>query len=810
MIFDNSNCSSLGSLSNSSFLKVWYNPTSAVRSYHSRSAVTMESQRELNAQPSTQTLASSNGGWGDDTYLDYSEEKSPDSPEAVVDHAHLSAEFARGIEHMNGPAKWLALDDMQPRTEVYTPSENPYSRPQSTVYARSRAGTEHSKAGSEHPFYTDPNKPPQVGGPPSGPPGGPPGGMQGGPPGGPPGAGGKPGGPPGGGALEGRSKGKIAVIMLALCMAVFLAALDVTIVTTALPTISEDFHSSAGYTWIGSAFLLANAASIPSWGKVSDIFGRKPMLLLANIIFMIGSLVAALSNSIGMLITARAIQGIGGGGLIILVNIVIGDLFSLRNRGAFYGIIGGVWAIASSVGPIIGGLFTEDVTWRWCFYVNLPLDGLAFFILLFFLDLKTPRTPLLDGLKAIDWVGSLTIIGGTLMFLFGLQYGGVTAPWDSAEVICLILFGVVLWVFFGVWEYKFAKYPIMPMTIFSKPSNIATLSVVFFHGFVFISASYYLPLYFQAIRGASPIHSGIDLLPTALSLALGSLSTGIIIKKTGLFLPPIYFGMFMMTLGFGLFIDFDANSPWSKLIPFQIIAGLGTGPIFQAPIIALQAHINPRDIGTGTATLGFVRQLATSCSVVIGQVVYQNQMEKKSGTLTKALGPKLAKVLGGGGAGAATQLIDGLPQAERSVVQRAFANSLMPMWIMYCCFAACGLVSAFFIRRQQLSKEHVETKTGMEAEKENAEARAVEKEEKRLSKISKRASKASRYSSTSHLPPSGASTPPMPQSLNFSREQFEMGNHPPMPTSLNFSREDFEMARQKPRDIEQGLSGGDE
>jgi hypothetical protein len=164
-----------------------------------------------------------------------------------------------------------------------------------------------------------------------------------------------------------RSKGKIAVIMLALCLAVFLAALDVTIITTALPTISEHFHSTSGYTWIGSAFLLANSASIPSWGKVSDIFGRKPMLLVANVIFMIGSLVAALSTSIGMLIAARAIQGIGAGGLIILVNIVIGDLFSLRNRGAFYGMIGAVWSIASSIGPIVGGAFTQKVSWRWCF-----------------------------------------------------------------------------------------------------------------------------------------------------------------------------------------------------------------------------------------------------------------------------------------------------------------------------------------------------------------------------------------------------------------------------------------------------------
>ncbi|KAK3054433.1 hypothetical protein LTR09_004701 [Extremus antarcticus] len=538
-----------------------------------------------------------------------------------------------------------------------------------------------------------------------------------------------------------RSKGKIALIMLALCMAVFLAALDVTIITTALPTISEHFNSSAGYTWIGSAFLLANAASIPSWGKVSDIFGRKPMLLLANIIFMIGSLVAALSNSIGMLIAARAIQGIGGGGLIILVNITIGDLFSLRNRGAFYGVIGGVWAIASSIGPIIGGAFTQAVSWRWCFYINLPLDGIAFFILLFFLDLKTPRTPIMQGLKAIDWVGSLTIVGGTLMFLFALQYGGVTAPWDSALVLCLLIFGIVTWILFGIWEWKFAVYPIMPMGIFAGRSRLATLGVVFFHGYVFISGSYYLPLYFQTIRGASPIMSGVYLLPTAISLAIASIATGVFIKKTGMFLPPIYFGMFMMTLGYGLFVDFDANSSWTKLIIYQIISGLGTGPIFQAPIIALQAHINPRDIATATATLGFVRQLATSTSVVIGEVVFQNEMKKKASTLIRALGPKLAKQLGGGNAGAESQLIDSLPMGQRSVVRVAFADSLMPMWAMYTAFAGAGLLSAFFIARKKLTAQHEETKTGMEAEKENAAARKQEREDHKLEKEEKRASK---------------------------------------------------------------------
>lgn len=167
-----------------------------------------------------------------------------------------------------------------------------------------------------------------------------------------------------------RTKLQTTIIVLSLCASVFLAALDTTIITTALPTISEYFHSNAGYTWIGSAYLLANAASVPSWGKFSDIWGRKPVLLAASGVFFVGSLLAAVSVSIGMLITARAIQGIGGGGLIILVNICITDLFSMRARGAYYGIIGMVWAFASAVGPILGGVFTEKVSWRWCFYIN--------------------------------------------------------------------------------------------------------------------------------------------------------------------------------------------------------------------------------------------------------------------------------------------------------------------------------------------------------------------------------------------------------------------------------------------------------
>ena len=180
-----------------------------------------------------------------------------------------------------------------------------------------------------------------------------------------------------------RSKPQIALIMFSLAIAVLLVALDITIVTTALPTIAEKFHSASGYTWVGSAYLIGNSAATPIWGKVSDIFGRKPILLVTNAIFFLGSLLAGVSVNMNMLIAARVIQGIGGGGLVVLVNISISDLFPMRERGAYFGIIGGVWALASSLGPIVGGALTQNVTWRWCFYLNLPLDGIAFLIILF-------------------------------------------------------------------------------------------------------------------------------------------------------------------------------------------------------------------------------------------------------------------------------------------------------------------------------------------------------------------------------------------------------------------------------------------
>ncbi|KIW65120.1 hypothetical protein PV04_07403 [Phialophora macrospora] len=531
------------------------------------------------------------------------------------------------------------------------------------------------------------------------------------------------------------SKARTAVIIFSLCMALFLAALDVTIITTALPTIAQHFHINASdYTWVGSSYLLANAASVPLWGKLSDIWGRKPIIMLANAVFMAGSLVAALANSIGLLIGGRVIQGVGGGGLVTLVYICIGDLFSMRDRPKYYGILGMVWAIASGVGPIIGGAFTEEVSWRWCFYINLPLDGLSLVLLTFFLKLETPKTPFMAGVKAIDWIGVVTIVGGVVMFLFGMTSGGTTHPWDSAFTLCLIIFGIFTIALFFLNEWRWAKYPVIPLRLFKDFSNLASLGVCFIHGFVFIAGSYYLPFYFQTVLGASPLLSGVYLLTMVLTLSFVSTATGLYIKKTGRFRDPIWLGLILMTLGYGLFIDLPNHPQWSKIIIYQIIAGIGVGPNFQSPLIALQAHIKGHDMAVATATFGFVRNLSTSISVVLGGVVFTNELKNKYSDLVPVLGDDRARLLTSSSFGATTGIIRSLSGPARRAVDVAYTNSLQTMWIFYTAFAAFGIFISLFISKVELSRVHEKARTGIEEQERVRQEVLAEREARRSRK----------------------------------------------------------------------------
>lgn len=362
------------------------------------------------------------------------------------------------------------------------------------------------------------------------------------------------------------------------------------------------------------------------------------------------------------------------------------------------------------------------------------MDGLAFIIILFCLDIKTPKTPIASGFKSIDWLGALFVAGGTLMFLFGMQYGGETYPWNSATVICLLVFGVLTWVAFFVWEAYGAKYPVIPTRIFSKRNNLAALGVCFCHAFVFIAGSYYLPLYFQTVLGKSPILSGVYTLATTGALAITSVSTGFLIRAYGKYLPLIWFGFALMILGYGLLIDLDANSSIYKIVFYQIVGGFGTGTLFQAPLIALQSGINPRDIAAATASFTFTRNIASSISIVIGQVIFSNQMNMKENQLVAAVGSRTAAELGTE-IGASNNVVAALPPNERAIVDDLYAQSLSVLWIVYTCIAAVGFLISFCLANNSLSKSHKETETGLEAEEKN---RLERLEERRLKKEGRR------------------------------------------------------------------------
>ncbi|KAL4947646.1 major facilitator superfamily domain-containing protein [Aspergillus filifer] len=291
----------------------------------------------------------------------------------------------------------------------------------------------------------------------------------------------------------------VAWTMLSLCLSVLLSALDLKIVTPAIPSIVSTFRTASGYTWVGSAYTLAHASITPVWGSVADIWGRKPIILIAMSVFLTGCVIGGLAPHMNALLVGRVIQGLGGSGMGTMVNVVVCDMFSLRDRGLYLAVTSLVWAVGSTVGPVVGGVLTTELSWRWCFWINLPVGAIAFLGLLFFMKVPNPRTPIAEGLKIIDWTGTLLIIGGSLMVLLALDFGDVVYSWSSATVVCLLVFGSFIMGLFIVNEWKIAKNPIIPFWLFTTPSKAAPYVVFACNSYVFIGLAYYLPLYAQSV-----------------------------------------------------------------------------------------------------------------------------------------------------------------------------------------------------------------------------------------------------------------------------------------------------------------------
>ncbi|KAH8647372.1 MFS drug transporter [Xylariales sp. PMI_506] len=515
---------------------------------------------------------------------------------------------------------------------------------------------------------------------------------------------------------EVRTKVRLGAIIGSLYLVLFVAALDQTIVATAIPTITADLNSASGYVWIGSAYLLANAGASPIWARFSDIWGRKPALLGSVALFAVGSTLAAASTSMSMLIAARALQGVAGGALMQLVIITVSDLFSVRQRSMYNALMGVIWAVAGGTGPLIGGALSQLASWRWCFWINLPICGLAFVLLLFFLDVHNPRTKFRDGIMAVDWLGTISILAVTLLVLLGLDFGGVIFPWTSPKVLCLIIMGTLTLGFFVYTERRLARYPLMPLGIFKDLSTSAICFVAFAHNMVAIGTEFYLPLYFQSVEQASPLRSGILILPMLIMESVSDVSSGFFIHKTGRYREIIWVGTAVMTLGLGLCISFQGDTALGKAFAYEIVAGVGIAMLFQAPPLAMQNNVSQEETATAISTFGFLRTSAGSMSIVLGGVVFQNSMAKRQSALAVAgLSESVLTALSGDQAAANVNVIQLIEDpVKRQVVQDAFAWSISNIFIMYTCVSGVSMLVSAFIKHKTLRTEHTETRTGIE------------------------------------------------------------------------------------------------
>lgn len=381
---------------------------------------------------------------------------------------------------------------------------------------------------------------------------------------------------------------------------------------------------------------------------------------------------------------------------------------NFSNRSFYLGLVGAVWAVASALGPVLGGVFAEELNWRWCFYINLPIVSFAIILLYFTLHLHTPRTSFWAGMRSIDWLGTFTILAATILLLVGLQTGSTTS-YTSPMVIAFLILGSLAYLAFPVtqwWEDKTGGTPIMPLRIFRDTSNLSALAVCAFDALVFNSVAYFVPLYFQIVAGQTPSTTGVLMLALAIPLTIVSFASGIVIEKTGRFMDWLQAGLLLTTVGTGALISLTETFDLGKAVGFLVLIGAGFGPTFHTPLIALQTRIKDSDMAVGTATFGFVRMLSGAIGVVISQVIFQALMKDRlDGIVGAGVSRVFADQLVGGEAVGQASAVALLDDAQRIVIREGFMGALRGTFICYTIVAALGLLTTFGIKRITLKRE---------------------------------------------------------------------------------------------------------
>ena len=421
-------------------------------------------------------------------------------------------------------------------------------------------------------------------------------------------------------------------------LGMFLAALDQTIVSTALPTIVGDLGGLKHLSWVVTSYLLAATVSTPLYGKLGDMYGRKPVFLAAILIFLTGSILAGLSQTMIQLIAFRGLQGIGAGGLMVGAQAIIADIVPPRERGKYMGLIGGVFAVSSVAGPLLGGFLVDSLSWRWVFYVNVPIGALAVAVVTMRLHLPSRHTP-----HRVDYLGTALLSGGVGALILLTTWGGNQYAWGSATIIGLAIAGVVLLALFIRQEGR-AKEPIIPLTLFRSSVFDVANAMGFTIGMAMFGAIIFIPLYLQLVYGATPTGSGLRMLPLMAGLLVAAIASGRVISRIGRYKMFPIAGTGILVCGMYLLSRLTISTTVLVSSLYMLVVGVGIGLVMQVLVLVVQNDARPREIGVATSTATFFRSVGGSFGVAIFGTIFATRLADQ----IKQLPPASAKRLAGG------------------------------------------------------------------------------------------------------------------------------------------------------------------
>ncbi|KAF9310516.1 hypothetical protein BG003_008451 [Podila horticola] len=491
---------------------------------------------------------------------------------------------------------------------------------------------------------------------------------------------------------------KAAILLfIGLAMATFLASLDGTIIATALPRIASDFKAQSQMSWVATAYLLTYNAFQPLYGKFSDIFGRKIMILFAIVTFMIGSAGAGGATTMTMLIGFRALQGLGGSGLLSIVLIIISDIFPLEQRPKYQSIIWSVFGISSVVGPLLGGVFVEKISWRWCFLINLPLGIVTIVSVLLFLRLPFERQELKQQLARIDYLGTTLIIAAVICMLLPITWGGTTYAWNSPVIIVLFCVSAVLFVVLG-WVESRAVEAIIPPRLFRNKTVLVLFIVNFLTGMAFLGVIFYSPIYFQVVKGASATASGLHLLPMVLGLVISSIASGAAMTKIKDYRIFIWVGTVMVSVGVGLCMLLDADSNMGEQIGFLLIVGLGIGLILQTCMLAAQAAVEKEDMAVVTALCGFMNSIGGGIGIAMCSALFNNHLTSRFLLFSQ----DAMKVVIEHNIAESITAVQELPEPVKAMVIEAYVDTFQFIFKCITPIACAAFVMSLFIRKLRM------------------------------------------------------------------------------------------------------------